>query len=129
MMRPRPEPDVAAYLRACPIEDLFLPIVVAAERRYGLALLPRGRRRSALESNLNAVLAQGFQGRILVFDEACAAGYATVRSARERAGRPVPMADALIGGMPLAHGATLATRNVADFTGYGLAIVNPWNGQ
>jgi len=41
----------------------------------------------------------------------------------------VPMADALIGGMPLAHGATLATRNVADFTGYGLAIVNPWNGQ
>lgn len=34
--------------------------------------------------------------------------------------------DALIGGMALAHGATLATRNVADFDGYGLSIVDPW---
>ena len=33
-----------------------------------------------------------------------------------------------IGGMALAHGATLATRNIADFDGYGLSVVNPWQG-
>ena len=48
------------------------------------------------------------------------------RVVREQAGRPVPAMDALIGGMALAHGATLATRNVNDFDGYGLSVVDPW---
>jgi predicted nucleic acid-binding protein len=128
MMRPRPEAAVAAFLRACRVEELFLPSLAVAELRYGLTRLPPGRRRATLESDLEAVLAEGFQGRILVFDAACAIAYATARSIRERAGRPLQLLDALIGGMALAHGATLATRNTADFDGYGLTIVDPWKG-
>jgi predicted nucleic acid-binding protein len=128
MMRPQPVATVAAFLRTCRVEELFLPSLAVAELRYGLARLPLGRRRSTLESDLDAVLARGFPGRILVFDEACATAYATARSIRERAGRPLQTLDALIGGMALAHGATLATRNIADFDGYGLTIVDPWSG-
>jgi hypothetical protein len=29
--------------------------------------------------------------------------------------------------MALAHGASLATRHVSDFRGYGLTLVNPWD--
>jgi predicted nucleic acid-binding protein len=38
----------------------------------------------------------------------------------------VQIQDALIGGMALAHGARLATRNTADFNGYGLSVIDPW---
>ena len=64
--------------------------------------------------------------RVLAFDADCALGCATARVVREQAGRPVPAMDALIGGMALAHGATLAKRNVNDLDGYGLSIVDPW---
>jgi toxin FitB len=126
MMRPQPAAAVVAFLRASGIDVLFLPSLAVAELRHGLARLPPGRRRSGLEANLDGVLMQGFPGRILVFDEACAVAYATARSVRESAGRPLQMLDALIGGMALAHGATLATHNIADFDGYGLTVVDPW---
>lgn len=127
MMRRTPAAPVMAYLRSRRDADLFLPSLVMAELRHGIAKLPAGHRQSNLQAELEAVLARGFEGRIVAFDAACAAGYGQARAARERMGRPVPPMDGLIGGMALAHGATLATRNVGDFDGYGLALVNPWD--
>lgn len=125
-MRRAPALPVMAYLRACRAEDLFLPSVVLAELRCGFALLPAGQRRASLQADFEGVLAQGFADRILSLDASCASGYATARSARARIGRPVAPLDALIGGMALAHGATLATRNISDFDGYGLSLIDPW---
>ena len=125
-MKRRVDPVVAAFIDGQRIDELFLPSLVAAEIRYGLRRLPAGRRRDTIEADFAAFLEAGFASRILVFDDACAVGYATARTAREQAGRPVSIQDALIGGMALAHGATLATRNTADFDGYGLSLVNPW---
>lgn len=127
MMRRVPAAPVTAYLRSRRDADFFLPSLAVAEIRYGIAKLPASHRRSSLQAEFEAVLARGFEGRIVAFDGVCAAGYGQARAARERIGRPVPSMDALIGGMALAHGATLATRNVADFDGYGLALVNPWD--
>ena len=84
-----------------------------------------GRRRDELERDFGIFLEAGFAARVLA-DADCALGYATARVVREQAGRPVPAVDALIGGMALAHGATLATRSVTDFDRYGLSIVDPW---
>jgi toxin FitB len=122
------DPAVAAFIHQQQIDEFFLPSIVAAEIRYGLRRLPAGRRRGEIEADFTAFLEAGFATRILAFDDACAVGYATVRTARERTGRPVSIQDALIGGMALAHGATLATRNIADFEGYGLSLVDPWQG-
>jgi predicted nucleic acid-binding protein len=126
LMRPRPEARVTAFLAVRRLETLFLPSLVVAEIRYGLARLPDGSRRSALEDLFGRFLAEGFADRVLPFDASCAPHYADARAAREAAGRPVALADALIGGMALAHGATLATRNTADFDGFGLSLLNPW---
>jgi len=71
-------------------------------------------------------LATGFASRIIDFNAASADGYATARAARKLMGRPVQVQDAMIGGMALAFGARLATRNVPDFDGYGLTLINPW---
>lgn len=127
IMKPRPDHTVAAFLDRQPLSDLFVPSLVVAEIHYGVQRLPEGHRRSALAQAVEAFLEAGFAARILVFDAACAVGYATARATREAAGRPVPVQDALIGGMALAYGATLVTRNIADFDGYGLSLVNPWH--
>lgn len=124
-MRRQPHPAVAGFIERHPSADLFVPSLVAAEIRYGLRRLPEGRRRDELERDFGTFLEAGFAARVLA-DADCALGYAAARVLRKQAGRPVPAMDALIGGMALAHGATLATRNVADFDGYGLSIVDPW---
>lgn len=125
-MKRQVDPAVTRFIDSQPMSELFLPSLVVAEIRYGLHKLPEGRRRSDLEHNFEDFLAVGFDARILAFGAACAAGYAVVRAAREQCGRPVKTLDALIGGIAHTHGATLATRNIADFEGYGLSLINPW---
>ena len=46
-------------------------------------------------------------------------------SRRERLGRPIATADAVIAATTLAHGAQLASRNTADFEAIGLELINP----
>lgn len=125
-MRRHPHPAVAAFIESQASADLFVPSPVVAEIRYGLRRLPEGRRRDELERDFGTFLEGGFAARVLAFDAGCALGYAMARVVREQAGRPVPAMDALIGGMALAHGATLATRNLTDFDGYGLRLADPW---
>lgn len=126
LMRPRPDVRVAAFLAARRLEELFLPSLVVAEIRYGLARLPDGQRRDGLEGLFERLLSEGFGDRVLPFDASGAAAYARARAARESAGRPIALADALIAGMALAHGASLATRNIDDFDQLGLTLLNPW---
>lgn len=124
--RDKRHPQLVAFMNANLPETLFLPSLVLAEIRYGVMRLPDGRRRERLHDDIEHFLQAGFGTRVIPFDAACADGYAAARAARRRAGRPVTMADALIGGMALAYGATLATRNVVDFDGYGVSLINPW---
>jgi predicted nucleic acid-binding protein len=126
LMRAHPHVGVRSFLAAQRLEALFLPSLVVAEIRYGLARLPEGQRRAGLENLFERFLAEGFADRILPFDATCATRYARARAAREAEGHPITLADAVIGGTALAHGATLATRNTSDFEGLGLALVNPW---
>lgn len=127
IMKRQPHPAVAACLNRLPLNDLFVPSLVVAEIRYGLRRLPNGRRRQDLIQAFDSFLEAGFPARILVFDAACAAGYAAARATRDEAGRPVAVQDALIGGMALAYGAIVVTRNRADFDGYGLEVLDPWH--
>jgi predicted nucleic acid-binding protein len=46
---------------------------------------------------------------------------------RRSAGRPISQFDAQIAAIAVTHRATLVTRNVEDFDGCGLSVVNPWN--
>ena len=63
---------------------------------------------------------------VLPFDEAAAVDYAALAAMREARGLKVPVADAMIAATCLSHRATLATRNVRDFAGMGLDLIDPW---
>ncbi|MBW6423320.1 type II toxin-antitoxin system VapC family toxin [Rhizobium sp. XQZ8] len=108
-------------------ETLFLTTVVIAEMRYGLELLPQGRRQEELLKALNTVQ-ERFLGRILGFSLQSASYYGVLRARRKHMGRPMEAKDAVIAAICLSHGATLATRNVKDFKGLDLRLVNPFEG-
>ena len=78
---------------------------------------------------LNFMLANTFSGKILEFGTLAALENGKIRSAREAAGKTIPLNDAQIAAICLVHGATLATRNVRDFEGLGLKLVNPFEAK
>lgn len=127
LMRAAPESAVLNWLDAQPSSELWLTAVVAAELMFGVARLPEGGRKQQLAHNVAAMLEQDFAGQVFAYDLAAASIYAELVAQRERAGRPIAMADAQIAAICLAHGASLVTRNEKDFDGLGLMVINPWN--
>jgi predicted nucleic acid-binding protein len=85
-----------------------------------------GKRRSALAAEIEDMLGEDFSGRILPFDSPAAVAFAEIAAERHQAGRPISQADAQIAAIARSRGAALATRNVPDFEGCGIEIVNPW---
>src|SRR5690349_21058706 len=125
-MRRVPEPAVEEWLAAQPDASVFISAITEAELRYGASLLPSGKRRSALVAEIESMLQEDFGGRILPFDSPAAIEFAIIASSRRRAGRPISQADAQIAAIARSRGASLATRNVQDFEGCGIALINPW---
>lgn len=126
LLRATPDGQVLKWFSQQHAEALFVSAVTQAEMLYGAALLPRGRRRSQLEQQLQAMFDEDFARRVLPFDGEAAVAYATLVAGRRSAGRPISQFDAQIAAIALNHRATLVTRNVEDFDGCGLTVVNPW---
>jgi toxin FitB len=125
-LRPTPSERVLEWMRAQPIEALFTTTITEAELLYGIALLPEGKRRQSLEIVVLRILEERFAGRILSFDSAAAHEYADIAATRRRAGRPIAEADARIAAITRSRGATLATRDLHDFAGCSMPLINPW---
>lgn len=126
LMRPAPAPAVLAWFADRNAADLFLSAVSEAELRAGAAYLPAGRRREGLVAAIDAMVAEDFGGRVLPFDSAAAKSYAVIAAARRAIGQPISEADCQIAAIAHAQGAVVATRNVADFRGCGVEIIDPW---
>ncbi len=127
MMRPEPEHKIADWLVRQPSDELFTTAVCQAEVLAGLAILPSGRRRSDLEEAARAMFADDFGGRILPFDTEAASAYAEIFATRKKAGRPSGTIDLMLAAIARVRGASVVTRNVADFEAVDVAIINPWD--
>ncbi|GAB5470159.1 MAG: type II toxin-antitoxin system VapC family toxin [Rhodospirillales bacterium] len=126
LLRRRPEPRVEAWLAAQDGAEVYLSAVSEAELRLGLALMPPGRRRTALSEALEDILTVLFRARVLPFDSHAALAYAGIAAARRAAGRPISQLDAQIAAIAAVEKAALATRNGKDFEGCGLELIDPW---
>jgi predicted nucleic acid-binding protein len=126
MMRAEPEPAVAVWVADQPADLLCTAAVCQAEILAGIAVLPEGRRRRNLEAAAHAMFMEDFGGRVLAFESTAAVAYAELFRARRRAGRPTATVDLMIAAIARSQGASVVTRNVADFEECGVGIVNPW---
>jgi hypothetical protein len=128
VMRRDPSPSVLRWLDERETTSLFLTSVTLAEIRYGLRIMPDGRRRRGLEMRFEELVSRGFQQRLLAFDETAAHAYAEVMAHRKEIGRPMSAFDGQIAGIARSRGFAVATGNVRDFEGCGLEILNPFSG-
>ena len=126
LMRPSPNAHVLEWFASKSAASLFTTSITEAEIRFGLAILPLGRRRRDLQAAVDAMFAEDLATRVLPFDSAAAAAFAKIAASRRKAGRPIAQLDAQIAAIARAHHATLATRNMRDFAGCGIDRVNPW---
>jgi predicted nucleic acid-binding protein len=123
--RPRPSAIVRTWLDAQTQDNLLLCTPVLAELRYGIERLGSGKRRRWLEEAVNQAEKE-FSDRILPVDRNAAHEFGRVVARRDRSGRPIGTMDALIAAIAICHRATLVTRNLTDFAGLDLALVDPF---
>ncbi len=126
LIRKAPDPAVEAWAADHTLEDLFFSAIGEAELRYGAAILPTGRRRETLVSDIERMLRDAFEDRVLPFDSAAARAYADIAAMRRFSGRPVPPADCQIAAIARSRDMAVATRNVRDFDDMNIEIVDPW---
>ena len=125
--RPSPNRGIIDWVDGLPSSTAHITAVTEAELRFGIRIMPSGKRRRKLLARLEVILREQFPGRILPFDSNAARSYADIAAARRAAGRPIGFADCQIAAIARSSGAAVATRNVKDFEGCGVEVINPWS--
>jgi len=125
-LRVKPDPNVGNWMQAVDQTLLYLSVLTLGEIRKGLAQLGQGKRRAQLESWLEVELQARFAGRILPIDAAIADRWGLLAADAKRMGKPLSIVDGLLAATALHHNLTMVTRNVADFKGLAVPVLNPW---
>jgi toxin FitB len=123
--RKRPDPNVQAWLAAVPEAELYVSVLVVGEIRQGIERLRRRDRSQALvfETWLSA-LVRGYADRIVPVTAEVAEEWG-----RMNVPDPLPVIDGLMAATAKLRGWTFVTRNVADLTGCGVRLLNPFEPQ
>lgn len=126
-LKRNPDAAVLRWLDRQSPATLYLTTISQAELLAGVLAMPAGKRRTELQRVINNELVSLFADRILPFGERSAEAYAHVVTAANVAGNPIDFADAAIGAIAIEHNFILASRNVRDFKGTSVKLLNPWS--
>ena len=126
LMRHPPDTGVVEWLDKQPRTSVWTTSITILEIRYGLHILPIGKRRSALLQAFERVL-EKIENRVAPFDTAAAQQAGDLMAVRHKKGRPGELRDTMIAGIVLASHAKLATRNTSHFEDLSVPVVNPWS--
>lgn len=120
--KPAPDDRVVDWLRAQEREIVIDPVILG-EMRFGILLLPPGRRRRALERWFDA----GVQ-RItcLSWEPETGLRWAKLLADLRRTGASMQVKDSLIAATALTHDLTLVTRDRGHFEAAGVHVVDPF---
>lgn len=117
--------NLVAWVQARPRESLYLSVLSLGEIRKGIEGVADAAFRQTLTDWLEVELPKYFLGRVLGLDAQVADRWGRLQA---RAGRTLPVVDAMLAATALQHDLTLVTRNVKDFEGLGVTLINPWLG-
>jgi predicted nucleic acid-binding protein len=128
VQRPAPDAKVLAWLDGVDEDRAFMSVASIAELRRGIALMDAGRRRAALATWLANDLPARFADRILAIDHGIAERWGDLMAESRKTGVALSTMDGFFAATALAKNLTLVTRNVTDFTPFGVPLFDPWNG-
>lgn len=126
LMKASPNQGLWHWFETIESQPLFLTAITVAELRYGVCVLPEGKRRDQLDQAITQIVEDDFLDQILDFNQASAEGYGILVAKLRSEGITMSQSDAMIASMALAYEATLITRNVKDFEHCGIELVNPF---
>jgi toxin FitB len=124
--RPRADVRVLAWLNALHDASVWITAPTVAELAGGAERFLLRTGSSKYVDRIREIIDVEFVDRVLPFDLLAARVYGRIRAVRDQRGHNVKDMDTMIAAICLAHGATLATRNVKDFDGLDLKLVNPF---
>jgi predicted nucleic acid-binding protein len=125
LMLRSPDAKVAAWLDRQPRTSVWTTSVTIFEVRFGLEIMPSGKRRSGLIEDFEKLLTS-INHRVAPFDADAAQHASSLMASRKTRGHPRELRDTMIAGIVLSHRATLATRNIRDFDDITATLINPW---
>jgi toxin FitB len=123
LRRKKPNAAVVQWFTRRPARSLYLSVLTLGEIRKGIEGVSEAKQRAVLIDWLEVELPNFFTGRILGVDAAVADRWGRMVA---KAKRPLPAIDSLLAATALAHDLTLVSRNVKDFSGTGLTVLDPW---
>ncbi len=128
MMRPRPEPCVAAFLDSIADEGLGLASVTVWEILDGIGRVEQGRHRRGLAKRFQDVLDELFEDRIVDWTLADAHVCAQIMENKRRRGEALDdhVPDAFLAAAAFSRGLGVVTRNLGEFRNTGVNVVSPW---
>jgi predicted nucleic acid-binding protein len=117
---------VDEWFARCDARGIRTTAITRAEAKAGIEAMPDGVRKENLRRSVE-VFFDAMTEQTLPFSSAAADRYGQIVAARKNSGRPISVLDAQIAAIALTAGARLATRNVKDFAGTGLRLINPYD--
>jgi toxin FitB len=122
--KPSPDSRVLSWLRARE-PDIAVDPVILGELRFGILILPKGKKRAALERWFD-----GGAGRLhcLSWDADTGLKWAELLARLRKTGKTMLIKDSLIAATAIVHGLAVATRNRIDFEKAGVHVVDPFVG-
>ena len=125
-IKPRPNAGVASWVSEADENTIFLSVCTLAELRFGIALLPQGKRRRQLDDWLSNDIRLRFERRIITVDLAVADAWGILTARGQAIGRRIDTMDGLIAATAAVHEMTVVTRDVSAFKALGTTLLNPW---
>lgn len=114
---------VMHWWHRCNASELLISVVVLQELRYGIELVPDGKRRRELEDLLERSVVPGFAGRVLPVNEAIADLGGRLLAAAKISAHTAEVGDALVAATAKVHGLRVATLNRRHFERLGVELV------
>ena len=127
LMKSFPDENVINWFGTLEPQLITITSITIAELRYGISILPHGKRREAIHMAFKEMIAEEFNNAILDFDLSAAEAYGNLAAKTRSSGITVSQSDTMIAAITSTYEATLATRNTKDFSNFGIAVVNPFS--
>jgi len=127
LRRPRPAPKVLAFVKAQPLDSLYISSVTLAEIRFGIELLADAGLRAELNNWLTHKVPPMFEQRVLPVTEDIMFKWRLLVEDGRKAGHTFSQPALIIGATALEHGLTIVSRDTDEYERAKLPVLNPWN--